>query len=368
MERGDMCNMPSSLPNCHPSLNGEPARSLLVSYMEWVDPASRKPIQTVKRTTEPETAPLLRRDRTNHVIVYNGCFNPPHRGHLANLRHAYQHSGGDMNVVGAIVLVAPDAYLAWKMGPDYSDPRDHEAPLRLAEAQRVRLWRAGLAELGAGEEHWCFVLPESGWVRASQKLEAALAEARFCVEFVRLAGGDKVSVAYQQHGVWGATTVTTDISRPLDFYAGGGSGSGDPVRLNNHGPWRRVVQEQAEKKKEGEALPAGDEQSEDASTQDQAPAAAVVEGSRNVWICEPSNSRNANLRIRFISSAAHERLDPELSSTNARRIIAGVDTSAPPAQQYAQLESRLRGVALGAGLLARYIVERRYGGNVDIGL
>ena len=48
-------------------------------------------------------APTLVRGLTNRILVYKGKFSPPHLGHLGMLRHAFNHSGRDLNLIAAIV-------------------------------------------------------------------------------------------------------------------------------------------------------------------------------------------------------------------------------------------------------------------------
>ncbi|KAI2616014.1 hypothetical protein GGR54DRAFT_246208 [Hypoxylon sp. NC1633] len=92
--------------------------------------------------------PILKKDRTDRILVYNGCFNPPHHGHLAHLTHALQHCGADLGVIGAVVLVANDTYLLFKFGR-------RPGITRLSEAQRILLWRSELDSVSGGASAGC---------------------------------------------------------------------------------------------------------------------------------------------------------------------------------------------------------------------
>ncbi|XXH03023.1 hypothetical protein Hte_009413 [Hypoxylon texense] len=347
---------------------------------------------------DPRSTIVLDPHRTNYILLYNGCFNPPHRGHLAHLTHAYRHGGGgDMHIVGAVVLVAGDEYLRWKLG-SLTSSSIYSPTFRLPEAQRTRLWTEELAattttttttttgdgENGAGA--WTWVLRENRWLGVSDSLKGMFRRDRLKVEFVRLAGGDKAGVDKVQHGVWGCrTTLTTDVCRPVDFYFDGddgydgrGGGIYSPKLLANHGPWKFVQiasQETGPEEEEGRAKVA-------------APAAslAVPSGSRNIWECYRGarpGSPGRQHTLRFVSSTAAERLPPDLSSTELRALIAAEAKAekkkrrphphphphpmpiGPPTfthqhqhQQFEQrLEQALRPVALSPTLLAWYVVE-----------
>ncbi|UQC82068.1 uncharacterized protein CLUP02_07554 [Colletotrichum lupini] len=46
--------------------------------------------------------PRLKRGQENNVLIYSGCFNPPHLGHYSLLRRAFEGSQ-DLNVIAAVV-------------------------------------------------------------------------------------------------------------------------------------------------------------------------------------------------------------------------------------------------------------------------
>jgi cytidyltransferase-like protein len=77
--------------------------------------------------------PLLSKDRVNRVLIYPGSFNPPHVGHLAVLRHAFE-SCPDLNIVAGIVLPARVEHIEKK---NYQSGRC----LALSEEQRLELWK-----------------------------------------------------------------------------------------------------------------------------------------------------------------------------------------------------------------------------------
>ncbi|KAI2468741.1 hypothetical protein F4781DRAFT_397202 [Annulohypoxylon bovei var. microspora] len=304
---------------------------------------------------------------TNRILLYNGCFNPPHRGHLAHLTHAFRHGGPDLALVGAVVLVAGDEYLRWKI-------RAGSGVLRLDVAKRVRLWNGALGlrggdyvsededEGGDGEEgegaanNWCWVLPENSWPCIADDLDRMLEANKFAVEYVRLAGGDKVQVDSVEHGVWECRTIlTTDVSRPLGFYDSTfvGEAARAPRHLWNHTewalawerPWTDVTAQQSDEEPDDDYT---------AMPRDGRPAPL---GDRDVWTCarlrvpHPSGFRYA---VRVVCSVPADRVDPDLSSTRVRAVIA--EALAGPLGSGA-LVDRLRGLALSPELLAKYVTE-----------
>ncbi|KAK7749056.1 hypothetical protein SLS62_008451 [Diatrype stigma] len=333
------------------------------------------------------TPPTLSRDHANRILLFNGCFNPPHRGHLALLEDAFHHSGEDLHAIAAVVLVASEEYLRWK----FHRPRAEGRDVHLSDAQRIQLWEG---ELGATNNNWCLAYPEDQWWEVSDRLKRDLARDGFELEFVRVAGGDKVGLRSQAHGQWNCRTlITSDICRRVDFFDGGGKGHGDdggndsPATLKNHRPWREVkvadeiLRERARQHVlhspglDGSGVVmavAGDAGGTGAAAAATAAKSSLVEDNeedreaalarrideeylrslsvrnkKRLWTCDcTSNSRGYTLR--FIASDDH--LSPDISSTNLRNIIANTELS--------ELEDKLQGIALSPALLTRFVFAR----------
>ncbi|KAI8957980.1 hypothetical protein F5Y11DRAFT_363218 [Daldinia sp. FL1419] len=223
---------------------------------------------------------------------------------------ALQHASADqdLNVVGAVVLVADDQCLYWKLATQ-------RGVLKLGLLERTRLWERELAKTTLWDPNetvtgdWCWVLSESLWPQYADELEELLEEDGIDIEFIRLAGGDKASVSKVEHSMWGyRSMITTD--------------------------WKKVTElRQGEDRRDGSI--AGNPTADDARS------------SRVMWTCK--HSRNDHT-VRFIPSTYQERIDPGLSSTKIREIVAAGKTLSTD-----ELEKELQGVALGPELLAKYI-------------
>ena len=323
--------------------------------------ASTRNITKIFNDVPGQMPPTLSKTRTNRILIYNGCFNPPHHGHRALLYHSFHHCGEDLNVVAAIVLVAGDHYLGWKL------PR-HSQALRLSVAQRMQLWDAELE----GRVNWCFVCPEDDWFVVEVVLGRELRRDGFSVEFVHVVGGDKVSRASQTHGVWGCQTmITSDICRPVDFYPDRDSA---PQNLTRHGPWRRVevddeiLMERARAKVlhshstlENTPEDSPSDASRPAADEPVAPVlldqvadvyqhSLTAAGKRKLWVCDLTTTKRG-YSVRFVASEDH--LDPTISSEKIRGSLLSPQTS--------NLEEELRDIALSPALLMQFLNTARSG-------
>ena len=77
--------------------------------------------------------PQLDASRTNVILYYRGSFNPPHRGHMAVLWHAYYQLAKSLNVVAAFIRLNNDEGVQRKC-------EEHGGNRALSKEHRTRLW------------------------------------------------------------------------------------------------------------------------------------------------------------------------------------------------------------------------------------
>ncbi|KAL8927559.1 MAG: hypothetical protein Q9208_002364 [Pyrenodesmia sp. 3 TL-2023] len=78
--------------------------------------------------------PVLSEESDNVILSYRGSFNPPHRGHLAVLWHAYYQLAESLNIVAAVVLLRSDESVQGKC----SARNKNEV---ICFEDRARLWK-----------------------------------------------------------------------------------------------------------------------------------------------------------------------------------------------------------------------------------
>ncbi|KAL8688347.1 MAG: hypothetical protein Q9218_005721 [Villophora microphyllina] len=161
-------------------------------------------------------APQLIKARTNRVIIYNGSFNPPHRGHLNLLQHIFYHGVHDLNVVGAIIRPLGDSYSigkGQKAGGSFVFDRD----------TRCMLWKQDLS------------FPDWAWVHEggdsfsgfADQLKEAAGEDGYKIEYLPLKGPwedeHKSPQGPDDFGYGATTLIICDAARPADYQRSSGN-------------------------------------------------------------------------------------------------------------------------------------------------
>ncbi|KAK8125308.1 uncharacterized protein PG998_001067 [Apiospora kogelbergensis] len=282
---------------------------------------------------------VLRKGVVNRILYYTGSFNPPHAGHLAILKHAFDHCDRHYNVVAVVVEMASDQTLQHKF-------RDQPGTLLLNSAQRVQIWAEALCNRHQGgnrdsdQNMWCWVVSgydfcawEDGFDEMMLKL-AHWAAPEYDVRVTHLIGGDYIRLdprAENLSSKWGLIKMPwcSEWERIID-QGEPNDGAEKATKLNKIGDGQD--QEDLTPSEESFSqlgLGAGDG------------AGAVA-----VWTCEKHLAKTYT--IRFIS--AQEPMVPSPSSTAVRRAI---ENSKPEEL----LDNLRRSGALAPDLLASFIRE-----------
>ncbi|GJC90749.1 hypothetical protein ColLi_13587 [Colletotrichum liriopes] len=161
-----------------------------------------------------ENRPLLKRGQKNRVLLYPGCFNPPHLGHYNILRRAFEGSQ-DINVIAAIVLLLDDDSLEAKCEAKGQS-------LVLSRSERACLWRSDARVL---PQWWIYDGSVRDWYWLREDLENAIAIDGFDFQFASVLGPDHIS-RFGSYLGWNWScheTITSDAGRRSDLVKADGS-------------------------------------------------------------------------------------------------------------------------------------------------
>ncbi|KAK1599318.1 uncharacterized protein LY79DRAFT_683322 [Colletotrichum navitas] len=158
--------------------------------------------------------PLLKKGQKNRVLVYAGCFNPPHLGHYNILRRAFEGSR-DINVIAAIILPLDDNSLEAKC-------KRKGQSLVLSKSERAHLWRSDARFM---PEWWVHSSSTDRWDRLRRRLEKAVEVDGFEIQFTAVLGPDYVARYERYDGYcWDChETITSDAGRSSDLLKPDGS-------------------------------------------------------------------------------------------------------------------------------------------------
>ncbi|KAI4864960.1 hypothetical protein F4820DRAFT_422202 [Hypoxylon rubiginosum] len=188
------------------------------AYDPYEKPSSRRPIFN---QAAGHFRPQLEQRLMNRIILYTGCFNPPHRGHQEMLNRVFSCTR-DINVIAAIVK------------PIGGQSKEYTDDVSFTRDQKIQLWTGN-----QGPHDWLWVYDRSSdeWEIFRDRLTRAIRRDGFHLEFVWLGGPDHVKTDDVSKEVWGCEDIiVSDVGRMADFVRP----NGKLIRLTTCTPWKPV--------------------------------------------------------------------------------------------------------------------------------
>lgn len=193
----------------------------------------RCPRRGIFETVTNGDTPRVRKGpgKDNQIIIYHGCFNPPHEGHRELLCRAYL--GTDQRVIAAMILPADIPELAEK---EYTEEGDRT--FLLSGRQRAHLWRDEFVS------RWSWVFPGpphllSAFLRIMHYIAF---DEGYELSFPSLAGAEHVSIerGLEKREYGSGSIISSDINRSAEFVKMNSTGQRMCHRLPACGPWKHI--------------------------------------------------------------------------------------------------------------------------------
>ncbi|KAL8955983.1 MAG: hypothetical protein Q9193_006351 [Seirophora villosa] len=169
--------------------------------------------------------PELSTERTNVILIYRGTFNPPHRGHLAVLWHAYTQLAKDLNVIAAIVYPVSEERVKTKCA---AYPPGERRVISLSD--RGRLWRE---DPNFPPWAWVYEHIDGGRHELEKRLKKLARKDECRIRMADLWGPDCCGPDYELDDR-GEMRIVSDIAREADFDHQDGL---EQFSRSGYGPW-----------------------------------------------------------------------------------------------------------------------------------
>jgi hypothetical protein len=169
----------------------------------------------------PQTpfSPVLKKGHINRILIYEGCFNPPHIAHLNLICYIYSRTRDSLNVVAAVIIPSSDKTCRKKFD-DWND-----SALLFSRQERKGMW-----ENDPEFPEWACVIDRYWWDDLDDRLLRSAQDDGFNVKFVVACGPDYVNTErvldYEEE------VMVSDTGRAADFMTANGL-----LNLPGCSPW-----------------------------------------------------------------------------------------------------------------------------------
>ncbi|KAL8934023.1 MAG: hypothetical protein Q9216_006111 [Gyalolechia sp. 2 TL-2023] len=185
-----------------------PTLARYLSKLYKSETGSRSSTSNNKGGSRFKQDPKLSKKRTNVILFCRGAFNPPHRGHLALIWHAYTQLAKDLNIIAAIVHPGTDTRVRDKCNR-YPPGERRFIPLQ----HRRRLW---MEDPNFPPWAWVFEPFEGGSPELIQKLKKLARKDKCSIRFADLWGPDCCGPNHEVDDP-SEMRIVSDIAREANF-------------------------------------------------------------------------------------------------------------------------------------------------------
>ncbi|KAF2734214.1 hypothetical protein EJ04DRAFT_523908 [Polyplosphaeria fusca] len=179
-----------------------------------------------------QRTPYLRSDQMNRILLYHGCFNPPHMEHKTTLCHSFLPAGSNLGIIAAIIVLADDQDCMRKQKKAGKELR---MSLVLSREQRIQIWNDDMPS----NWHWCFPRDYETMDLFEVELSKMCKKSGYDIEFVSVSGVDH----FHDTDVISGGNIVCGTKERATFLRKDGSGGWTLNQASEYGPWNDLEEE-----------------------------------------------------------------------------------------------------------------------------